>query len=146
MHIRKILVLGLSIFLIVIFIIYAGIEARGLFYGPKVDLYSPIEGSTLSKPVILVDGQSFRTKELTINGDKILIDTTGKFSVNLVLAPGYNIITIVATDARGAQHTITRHIFMSTESLFGNDAEGKSTTTDNSIEASSTTASTSYSN
>jgi hypothetical protein len=141
MHTRKFLVKIVTILLVIIISIYAAIEARGLFFGPKINLFSPINGSTVSSPIILVEGESVRTKELTVNGNKIFIDTSGKFSVNLVMAPGYNIITIVATDARGAQHTTTSHIYFETEWFNKKDGEVQnivSTTTSSSTISSTT--------
>lgn len=136
MHTRKFIIRILTITLVIIIFIYAVIEARGVFFGPKISLFSPIEGSTISTPIIKLEGESVRTKELTVNGNKILIDTQGKFSVNLVMAPGYNIITIVATDARGSEHITTRHIYFESEWV---NNEGKE---DNNIVSTTTSSST----
>lgn len=111
MHTRKVLITSAVVSFIIFFIVYAGVEFRGLYLGPEVNLSSPDNGITVENPIIKTEGISERTKELTINGNQTLIDTTGHFSVNLVLSPGYNIITIVATDARGRHHSIKRDIY-----------------------------------
>ncbi len=118
MHTRKVLIAGISIAFIIFFIVYAAIEFRGLFLGPKINLSSPIDGMTVENPVINIDGIAERTKELTINGNQTLIDTEGHFSVNLVLSPGYNIITIVATDSRDRHELISRRLYYKRESFF----------------------------
>jgi hypothetical protein len=110
MNLRNALIRGASILLALAFLFYAATEARGLFIGPTIILNSPPEGISTTTPLILLSGQSLRTKELTANGDKVFIDTSGYFSEHLVLSPGYNIMTIVATDARGKRHTLVRHL------------------------------------
>jgi hypothetical protein len=110
MNLRNALIRGTGVALALAFLIYALIEARGLFVGPTITLTSPPEGMSTSSPLILLSGQSLRTKELTVNGGKVFIDTSGYFTEHLVLSPGYNIMTIVATDARGKQHTLLRHL------------------------------------
>jgi len=110
MNLRNALIRGTGILLALAFLFYTLVEARGLFFGPTIILESPPEGLSTTSPLILLKGQSLRTKQLSANGSKIFIDTSGYFTEHLVLSPGYNIMTIVATDARGKQHTLTRHI------------------------------------
>ncbi len=117
MHTRKVLITSVSIAFVVFFILYTAIEFRGLFLGPRINLYSPEDGTTVTSPIVNIDGISERTKELTINGNQTLIDTEGHFSVNLVLSPGYNIITIVATDSRDHHRVLTRHLYYERESF-----------------------------
>lgn len=114
MNLRNALIRGTAVALALAFLIYALIEARGLFLGPTIILDSPKEGISTTSPLILLSGQSLRTKVLLANGGKVFIDTSGYFSEHLVLSPGYNIMTIVATDARGKQHTLTRHLIYET--------------------------------
>lgn len=102
-------ILGASI--IIAFLVYGAIEARGLVFGPVVTLTSPEEGATVEEPLISLRGNAVRTKSLTANGNPVLIDLEGNFTDYLVLSPGYNIMTIVATDARGTQKTTTRHLY-----------------------------------
>lgn len=143
MKTRAILIKGLAVLLGVSFLIYAGLEFRGLFFGPEITLNSPENGVMVQTPVILFDGKTERTKELTIDGKQTLIDLEGRFSVNLVLSPGYNIITIVATDARGKHHTVTRNIYYETESLIKDE---KPDVPDENLEASSTVVATGTNN
>lgn len=110
MNLRNALIRGTGALLALSFLFYAFVEARGLFIGPTIILESPPEGVSTTDPLILLAGQSLRTKELTVNGGKVFIDTSGYFSQHLVLSPGYNIMTVVATDARGKQHILTRHL------------------------------------
>lgn len=110
MNLRNALIRGTAVALALAFLAYALIEARGLFLGPTITLSSPLEGTSTTSPLILLSGQSVRTKELTVNGGKVFIDTSGYFTEHLVLSPGYNIMTIVATDARGKRHTLERHL------------------------------------
>ncbi len=97
------------------FLVYAGIEARGLFLGPQIILATPEEGAFYEQPLIQLKGQVLRAKSVTANGNKVLIDLEGNFQDYLVLSPGYNIISIVATDARGKSKTLTRHIYFKTD-------------------------------
>ncbi len=110
MTLRQLIIRGTGIALALAFLVYAGIESRGIFLGPTIILDSPPEGISTTSSLMLISGRSIRTKELTVDGGKVFIDTSGNFSEHLVLSPGYNIMTIVATDARGKQHTITRHL------------------------------------
>lgn len=141
MHTRSLLIKSLLIGIIVIFIGYAAIESRGIFLGPEVVLYSPLEGNTTTEALVHLNGQAFRTKELTANGHRVLIDLEGNFSEYVVLSPGYNIMTIVATDARGAQKSVLRHLYYKAQWLPTNKESEETATSSASenIEASTAT-------
>lgn len=143
MHTRKVLITSLIIAMAIIFIAYSCIEFRGTFLGPKINLYSPLDGITTSNPIMLTNGISERTKALTINGNQTLIDTDGRFGVNLVLSPGYNIITIVATDSRGKTQILSRNVYYEAPRHIGEEANNESETSTSTTETNSTSTATS---
>ena len=81
-------------------IVYAYYEARGLLFGPTIDI--PAQTMTASdSPYVLIQGQADRISSLTVDGDPIRVTETGAFKEPYVLAPGVNRIVFDAKDKYG---------------------------------------------
>lgn len=78
---------------------YSAYQAQDFWTGPTVTINTPADGATTSEPLIRVTGAAERISHLSLNGRQIYTSPNGRFSEPLLLAPGYNIITVAANDA-----------------------------------------------
>lgn len=92
--------------LFIIILIYAYYEARGIFYGPTIDISAPTE--TVTTQYVLISGHADRITSLTINGSPVSVTLDGDFKEPYVLQPGTNEITLDASDTYG--HTTKKKI------------------------------------
>jgi Glucodextranase, domain B len=67
----------------------------------SVAITSPVTGSSVSTPSIVVTGTAEIGSTLVVNGYPVALGTGGAFSVELPLAEGLNTITATATDPAG---------------------------------------------
>ena len=98
----KPILIGLVIFLI---IGYSGLKLKDLLIGPQITVTSPADGATIKKELVNVKGKAERISQLFLNGKKIFTDEQGNFNEQYLLASGYNLVEIVASDQFGRQVT-----------------------------------------
>lgn len=84
-------------FIIVIF--YAYYEARGLLYGPDIEV--PGTTTVVHDPFIIIRGAATRISELSMNGKPVTVTEQGAFEEPYLLASGYNRIVLGAKDKYG---------------------------------------------
>lgn len=77
---------------------YAYFKARAYLEGPQIALTLPYDGQTVTDPLLSIVGKAAHASVLILNGRKISVDTTGDFKEDMLLYPGYNIVTLEATD------------------------------------------------
>ena len=63
------------------------------------------DGDAVEQSAIEVSGTAKQVKILTLNGQEVFLDKDWKFNEEIVLLPGYNIITIIAEDKFGKRET-----------------------------------------
>lgn len=92
-----------TMFCILLFgiLLYAGYEARFIVAGPSVSIETPTMWSATSSQRVLVSGNTSHIAFLSINNVQAFTDTSGHFSKEVSLPPGYAIITIAAKDRFG---------------------------------------------
>ncbi len=78
---------------------YAYYEARGVLYGPNIQVMSGIQ--QVSDPFISIQGKAERIADLSMNGRPISVTEDGAFDEPYLLAPGLNRIMLDATDRYG---------------------------------------------
>lgn len=78
--------------------LYAFFQGYELIKGPVVEITSPTDNSSVADPSILIEGYAKNISFIYLNGRQIFVDTEGMFDEKLLLLPGYNIISIRATD------------------------------------------------
>ncbi len=83
----SVIVVGYSIFVL-----------RGFILGPKIETIGLMSGFATTSPLVLVSGRVIRANTLTLNGATTSVDLAGNFNESLLLAEGYNIIRLEATD------------------------------------------------
>lgn len=77
---------------------YAYAKSADLLSGPQVTVKHPRDGATITDERIVVRGSAQNISFLHLNGRQIYTDTDGTFREQLLLYPGYNIITVTARD------------------------------------------------
>jgi hypothetical protein len=89
---------GLLIALISSYAIWRSLE---YVRGPKIEVYSPTNGSETASSTITIIGRADRTNKLSLNGNIVTVDEQGNFRETLIVFPGQNAITLVAEDQFG---------------------------------------------
>ena len=90
--------IALAVFFLIL-LGYAYFEARGILFGPRIDVISSI--SEVHDPYIVVKGHAERISALLMNGKAIAVTENGIFEEPYVLSEGYNRITLDAKDKYG---------------------------------------------
>lgn len=88
--------------------IYAYQQSAAFIRGPVVTIEGPQDGETFRKQRITVQGSAEHIAYMRLNGRQIYTNQQGVFREALLLAPGYNIITITAEDKFGRTNTQKR--------------------------------------
>lgn len=98
METRKMLQWVLAGIGITIVVGYSIFVLEGFIRGPQIELATPKTGFSTTTPVITVSGQALRTSVLTLNDSPLPLDLEGNFNERIILALGYNIISVKAED------------------------------------------------
>ncbi len=78
---------------------YAYYESRGILAGPSIAVTGRV--MEVHESFIKIEGKADRISSLSMNGNPISITEDGSFSEGFALAPGYNRITLTASDRYG---------------------------------------------
>lgn len=93
-------------------LIYLGINLRGTFSTPPLDLETPIDNSVSSAPNLLVKGLTNPETRVQINGHEVISNIKGFFEESLVLNPGLNVIVVKAIKKYGQSTTLIRNVIL----------------------------------
>lgn len=87
---------------------YAYLKTKDYIAGPQITITSPLNGSTVSNPLIEVVGAAKNISFISLNDRPIFTDDKGNFKEKLLLYPGYNIMSVKAEDRykRSTEKTI----------------------------------------
>lgn len=80
---------------------YALFAMHDVILGPSLVITEPANGSDFTVPNITLKGVVYRIQDISLNGRSITIDNKGNFKEVVLLAPGYNIFTLVVRDKFG---------------------------------------------
>jgi hypothetical protein len=80
---------------------YGAYRAKSLAEGPEIVINSPANGASSPEAVIGVSGTAKNISFLSLNGTKIFTDGDGAWHERIVLAKGYNTLTVSADDRFG---------------------------------------------
>lgn len=80
---------------------YAYHQSKNLLEGPSLVIAPAPLVTTLTQPLVTIAGKAERISYLTINHQQIFTNQAGEFAEQLLLARGYNIITVTARDRFG---------------------------------------------
>lgn len=81
-----------------------------LIASPKLILEYPSQDITIRASSVKIFGQAEYSVKLTINGEQIFVDNEGRFSQEINLNPGLNVLKINAINRFGKTSEITRYI------------------------------------
>lgn len=100
-----------TVILIAGFFGYLIFQYRSLAGPPPLEVLKPPTDLETASPTLSVEGKTDREAVLTINGQKVLLDQEGKFSVALTLSSGLNTLSFEATSKLGKKSTAKRTVF-----------------------------------
>lgn len=98
-HVRTI-ILFLFIAVIAGYVLF---QMRNIISGPIIIINSPQNGASVTESLISIDGVAKNISFINLNGMQIFVDEEGKFSQQLLLSHGYNIMTLQAQDKFGRE-------------------------------------------
>lgn len=90
---------AVGIFFLIV-IIYAYYEARGLLFGPSIQISSDVPAA-VDVSYIVIQGQATHIASLSADGEPIQVTVNGAFEEPYVLSPGANRIVFDAKDKYG---------------------------------------------
>jgi transcriptional regulator with XRE-family HTH domain len=96
-------------------LIYLGVAIKQLVSPPDLFIESPQENLITKEKTINIIGIVETESQVIINGDHVLVDEGGRFSKEINLKNGINIITITARKKYGRENTIKRQILVKDE-------------------------------
>lgn len=89
---------------------YAYFQTLRVLHGATLSITKPQQGATFSKPFISVEGQARRAAFISVNDREILTDESGRFAEEVLLAQGYNVVTVRMRDRFGAVREKKREV------------------------------------
>lgn len=92
------ILLGIAL---ILFVGLSFFEMNRLLTGPELSLVGVTDGSTLSEPLVSITGTAKHGTKIILNGAEKPAPIDGSFSYDILLASGFNFITIETQDARG---------------------------------------------
>jgi len=87
------------------------------YYRPAVIVNSPTPNQITDQSSITVKGTTAIGATVTVKGQAVTVDSSGKFSTNVNLQLGTNIITVVGTDTSGYSTTLTQTVVYQAQAL-----------------------------
>lgn len=99
-YIKLFSVIGLFSFIF----IYSLFQTRSIKNGVLLQVNNIENGIETIEEIFPVEGNAKHASKLLVNGREILIDKENNFKTEILLSPGYNIVTIEAED-RFNKHT-----------------------------------------
>lgn len=104
---------NLSIFFIILIcFLYLFFYFRNIFSSPSLEVFYPSDNYILNEFSVKVEGQTEPESEVKINGQLILIDSSGYFSKSIYLKSGVNIITVSSKKKYSQENIIKRQILV----------------------------------
>lgn len=98
-------------------LIYLGINLRGTFSAPPLDLVTPTDNSISAEPNLLVKGITNPETRVQINGHEVISNIKGIFEEPLVLNPGLNVIVVRAIKKYGQSTTLIRNVIFKSKDI-----------------------------
>lgn len=102
-------ILGIGAFLLIV-LGYLGFQYYKFISPPMLKVLSPQEGQEISEGFIKVFGTTDSDSKLVINGQPVIVDDNGKFSIDLEVVLETKEVTIESISRSGKTTTISRKI------------------------------------
>ncbi|OGE73992.1 MAG: hypothetical protein A3C49_04330 [Candidatus Doudnabacteria bacterium RIFCSPHIGHO2_02_FULL_42_25] len=104
------LIVGSSLLVALIAIIYVGLEIRSVLAPPYLNLEEPGSDVTVDGNSVVVAGTGEIGAAVFINNQPVLMDQNGNFTETLLLSPGVNIIEVTEKNKFDKVSKITRQV------------------------------------
>lgn len=101
---------AIALTLIAILLIYLGLELKGIFSPPPLNLINPLEGLVNTEANLLVKGWTLPETNVQINGRQVVSSVKGLFEEQINLQLGLNVITVTAIKKHGQSTTVVRNV------------------------------------
>ncbi len=98
MNTKTVLKIILTLVVISIVVGYSYSRSKNFITGPTITMISPQTGIGVSKSLLEIQGIASSISYISINDRQIFTNEDGEFKEKLLLFPGYNIISIKASD------------------------------------------------
>lgn len=108
---KRVLVVVFPLFFLALVGGYALYEFRAVLSGPKISIDSPLDGATLTNPLVSILGSAQYVAHIRLNGRPIFIDQEGSFHEEILLQEGYNTVSVAAEDKFGTKKEILLRLF-----------------------------------
>lgn len=102
-HLKAVVIIGLSL----VIGGYAFMASKSLIEGPTIDIESPENGEATTTSFISISGRVKNIAFISLNDRQIFVDEDGNLYEQLLLAKGYNILSLKGKDKFGTE-TIKR--------------------------------------
>lgn len=106
---------SLIILLALVFVGYLVVQVRNIVEPPDLFIYSPEDGFVTGETQVIIQGETGREVEVSINGKGIGTNEQGRFEETIDLAPGVNTLLISAKKKHGKTTDITRYVVYKVE-------------------------------
>lgn len=98
--------------MVIIFFAYLWFEYKFLVGAPFLEVTQPEDQQTVDVATVQVSGRSDPESKVSINNQEIQIDLSGKFSQEVTLSEGRNIITVTSVSKGGRVSKTERTVFL----------------------------------
>lgn len=96
-----------------IFVTYLVLQYTSIAKSPKLEITTPADDLTTTAAVIEVAGQTEQGTTVSVDGQLVPVDSSGKFFYQLKLEEGKNIIEIIASKRLSPKTRVTRVVRLS---------------------------------
>jgi hypothetical protein len=80
---------------------YSAYQVKNIARGMVITVDAPQAGETVQNSLVTIAGTALHAASISLNGRPILLNEEGGFREPLLLAPGYNVVTVFAKDRFG---------------------------------------------
>jgi transcriptional regulator with XRE-family HTH domain len=115
----KFVKVGILLFVSFVIMSYVGIQLKAIVAPPDLLVYEPNNGSLTHQALITVTGHAEEGSQVMINGQIVLLSTTGFFQTEVALERGTNIITIESTKRYSRPAIEHRHVVLEQDRSLG---------------------------
>lgn len=103
---------GIIVMIIVICLIYLGWEVKKIITPPLLTIDQPTNNLVTTEYSVEVSGLTEKEAKLTINGQEVLADKTGRFSKKIDLQEGVNVVNISAVKKYSQPNVAYRQVLV----------------------------------
>ncbi|MBI2098785.1 MAG: helix-turn-helix domain-containing protein [Candidatus Wildermuthbacteria bacterium] len=105
---KKTIILGTVLLLVVIYLAWRAPTFLGT---PSIEIVSPAANNyVVNTPIVKLVGEINPSDKLTVNGEEILVGTSGRFEKDYELQPGINTFELVAKRFLGKETKLVRRV------------------------------------